>query len=438
MELLREYQLNIMLALAICCGLLSLFSFIQLSTSKVRKKALFGMSLCSMLLLIADRQAYFFRGNTTEFGFIMTKASNFIVFFMTIIIILLFNFYLTDYFDKECSKSFKRLNFAKHICYFSILLLVISQFTNLYYYFDEENLYHRASGFVFCYTFPLIIFIIQMSVIIQNYHLFRKRMFYPLIFFTIVPVIASILQIFLYGFSLTNISIVGLVILLRVFSVLDTNKAIVDAHKKELKLLNEKNNTSKAMILQTSEALASAIDAKDNYTNGHSKRVSDYSVMIAERAGKSKEECEEIRIIALLHDVGKIGVPSSVINKEGKLNDEEYALIKQHTVIGKEILSKIEIAPNLSIGAYYHHERYDGKGYPVGLKGNDIPEIARIIAVADAYDAMASKRSYRNVMSQEEVRSQILKGIGSQFDPTYALIMIELIDDDKDYNLRQK
>ena len=438
MELLREYQLNIMLALAICCGLLSLFSFIQLSTSKVRKKALFGMSLCSMILLIADRQAYFFRGNTTEFGFIMTKASNFIVFFMTIIIILLFNFYLTDYFDKECNQSFKRLNFAKHICYFAILLLVISQFTNLYYYFDEENLYHRASGFVFCYTFPLIIFIIQMSVIIQNYHLFRKRMFYPLVFFTIVPVIASILQIFLYGFSLTNISIVGLVILLRVFSVLDTNKAIVDAHKKELKLLNEKNNTSKAMILQTSEALASAIDAKDNYTNGHSKRVSDYSVMIAERAGKSKEECEEIRIIALLHDVGKIGVPSSVINKEGKLNDEEYALIKQHTIIGKEILSKIEIAPNLSIGAYYHHERYDGKGYPVGLKGNDIPEIARIIAVADAYDAMASKRSYRNVMSQEEVRSQILKGIGSQFDPTYALIMIELIDEDKEYNLRQK
>lgn len=438
MELLREYQLNIMLALAICCGLLSLFSFIQLSTSKVRKNALFGMSLCSMILLIADRQAYFFRGNTTEFGFIMTKASNFIVFFMTIIIILLFNMYLTDYFDKECNQSFKRLNIAKHICYFSILLLVISQFTNLYYYFDEENLYHRASGFVFCYTFPLIIFIIQMSVIIQNYHLFRKRMFYPLVFFTIVPVIASILQIFLYGFSLTNISIVGLVMLLRVFSVLDTNKVIVDAHKKELKLLNEKNNTSKAMILQTSEALASAIDAKDNYTNGHSKRVSDYSVMIAEKAGKSKEECEEIRIIALLHDVGKIGVPSSVINKEGKLNDEEYALIKQHTIIGKEILSKIEIAPNLSIGAYYHHERYDGKGYPVGLKGNDIPEIARIIAVADAYDAMASKRSYRNVMSQEEVRSQILKGIGSQFDPTYALIMIELIDEDKEYNLRQK
>lgn len=437
MEILREYQLNIMLALAFCCGLLSLFSFIQLSNSRVRKNALLSMSICSMVLLIADRQSYFFSGNTTQVGFIMTRVSNFLVFLMTILIILALNWYLVDYFDKDFQKAFKRLMVAKAICYFAIILLIISQFTDLYYYFDEENLYHRSNGFMFCYAFPLMIFIIQLTVVIQNRRCFRKRMFYPLLFFTIVPLIASIAQIFFYGLSLTNMSVVGLVILLRIFAVLDTNKEIVEAHKRETQLLKEKNESAKAMIFQTSEALASAIDAKDEYTNGHSKRVSDYSVMIAKRDGKSEEECEKIRIIALLHDVGKIGVPGVVINKDSKLTDEEYMMIKQHTIIGNEILSKIEISPELSIGAHYHHERYDGKGYPEGLKGEEIPEIARLIAVADTYDAMASKRSYRDVMPQAEVREQILKGIGSQFDPKFAWIMINLIDEDTDYKLRQ-
>lgn len=437
MEFLQEHQMSIMLALAFGSGLLSLFSFIQLSTSPVRKNALFSMSLCSMLLLIADRQAYFFRGNTTSLGFMMTKTSNFMVFLMTLTIILSFNWYLSDFFDKDFQISLKRLDVAKHICYFAICLLLISQFTNLYYYFDEENLYHRANGFIFCYAFPLAILIIQLSVIIQNYHRFRKRIFFPLLFFTVIPLIASILQIFMYGLSLTNMSIVGLVILLRIFAVVDTNKVIVDAHKKEMQLLNERHESAKTMILQTSEALASAIDAKDKYTNGHSKRVSDYSVMIAKRAGKSADECEKIRIIALMHDVGKIGIPDNVINKDSKLNDEEYALIKQHPSIGKDILSNIKISPELSIGAYCHHERYDGKGYPKGLKGEQIPEIARLIAVADTYDAMASKRSYRDVMPQAEVREQILKGIGSQFDPKFAWIMINLIDEDTDYQMRQ-
>lgn len=149
-------------------------------------------------------------------------------------------------------------------------------------------------------------------------------------------------------------------------------------------------------------------------------------------------ECKDIYFIALLHDVGKIGIPKEIINKPSKLTDEEYDVIKSHPVKGMQILSKITRFPDLTIGAHYHHERYDGKGYPEGLKGEDIPEIARIIAVADAYDAMSSKRSYRDVLPQEIVRNEIENGLGTQFDPRFGKIMLGLIDEDKEYNMREK
>ena len=191
------------------------------------------------------------------------------------------------------------------------------------------------------------------------------------------------------------------------------------------------------MNVQVVSALAAAIDAKDTYTNGHSARVAVYSKMIAERAGCSKSKQDEIYMMALLHDVGKIGIPDEVINKPSGLTDEEYELIKKHPVIGNEILSRIKDRKNLAIGAKWHHERFGGGGYPDGLCGEQIPEEARIIAVADSYDTMASRRNYRDVMPQKQVRAEIEKGIGTQFDPKYANIMIQLIDEDTDYSMRE-
>ena len=163
-----------------------------------------------------------------------------------------------------------------------------------------------------------------------------------------------------------------------------------------------------------------------------------YSTQIAREAGKSEEECERVYFAALLHDVGKIGVPDTIINKDGKLTDEEFARIKMHPVYGNQILSSIQQSPTLSIGAHYHHERYDGRGYPVGLKGEDIPDIARIIAVADSYDAMTSKRSYRDPIPQQIVREELVKGFGTQFDPEYAKIMLRLLDRDVEYRMRER
>ena len=186
------------------------------------------------------------------------------------------------------------------------------------------------------------------------------------------------------------------------------------------------------------ETLAAAIDAKDKYTNGHSGRVADYAREISRRFGYSEKQQEEIYMMGLLHDVGKIGVPDSVINKPGKLTKEEFDLIKTHPVIGSQILSRTSGMPKMAMGARWHHERYDGTGYPDGLYGKEIQEEARIIAVADAYDAMTSRRSYREIMPQEAVRGEIEKGKGTQFDPVFADIMLKMIDEDKDYKMRDK
>ena len=201
--------------------------------------------------------------------------------------------------------------------------------------------------------------------------------------------------------------------------------------------VERKSRENESLSLHVVMTLADAIDAKDTYTHGHSGRVAKYAREIARRAGRSSYEQEAIFVMGLLHDVGKIGVPDAVINKPGKLTDEEFAMIKAHPVMGARILGNIREMPGLATGARWHHERIDGRGYPDGLTGDKIPYEARIIGVADAYDAMTSNRSYRGLMPQAKVRQQIENGRGTQFDPVYADIMIEMIDEDKDYQMRE-
>lgn len=192
------------------------------------------------------------------------------------------------------------------------------------------------------------------------------------------------------------------------------------------------------LTIQIVKALSGAIDAKDTYTSGHSTRVADYAREIAKRAGLSKEIQDNIYMMGLLHDVGKIGISDAIINKISKLTDEEYDIMKSHPVQGERILKNISEFPSLLIGARWHHERYDGNGYPDRIAGEDIPIEARIIAIADAYDAMSSKRSYRDDLPQAVVRTEVEKGKGTQFDPKFAEIMLSMIDEDVDYMMRER
>ncbi|MCR4767817.1 MAG: HD-GYP domain-containing protein [Saccharofermentans sp.] len=318
------------------------------------------------------------------------------------------------------------------------MLLVISQFTGLYYTFDANNNYVRSPYFVISMIIPLTILLLQLSVILQYRKYFRRGLFISLILFTTLPLIAGLLQHKLYGLSLINITTGFLTSMLYLFALKDMNTTVERARKIEVDYLRKESEGTKRLFAQTAEALASAIDAKDKYTKGHSSRVAEYSRKIAELAGKNPIECDEIYYAALLHDVGKIGISRTILNKKGKLSDEEYQVIKEHPDIGAQILSSISESPYLSIGAKSHHERYDGRGYPEGLKGDDIPEIARIIAVADAYDAMTSKRSYRDTIPQQVVREEFIKCLGTQFDPFFGKIMVHLIDLDSEYLMKEK
>ncbi len=231
------------------------------------------------------------------------------------------------------------------------------------------------------------------------------------------------------------------VLLLRVRHTIDLVRLQTNlscAVERKTQEVTEQNERLERMSMQIVKALSGAIDAKDTYTNGHSTRVAEYSRELARRAGFPKELQDSIYMMGLLHDVGKIGVPDAIINKPAKLSEEEYAVIRSHPVMGSDILANITEFPMLSTGAKWHHERYDGKGYPDGISGEEIPTEARIIAIADAYDAMSSKRSYRSVLPQAQIRAEVEEGKGTQFDPVLADIMLAMIDEDTNYQMREK
>ena len=195
----------------------------------------------------------------------------------------------------------------------------------------------------------------------------------------------------------------------------------------KIRKYRQRHECDNEIINESIETFTGFIDAKDPYTNGHSKRVAKYTRLIAEQMGYEGEELDRIYYVALLHDCGKIGVPDNILCKPGKLTDEEFQIIKSHTVRGGEILDHFKSLEDVNEGALYHHERYDGKGYPKGLAGEEIPLIARIICVADSFDAMNSNRVYRKKLTKEYIINEIESNKGRQFDPAIADVMLKLL-----------
>lgn len=194
--------------------------------------------------------------------------------------------------------------------------------------------------------------------------------------------------------------------------------------------LHDKNEELEKAYLDTIGILRQTVEAKDPYTRGHSDRVSEYSVLIGKKLGLDENTLHILKIGGLFHDIGKIGIPDSILLKESKLNDEEYSQIKNHPMIGVHILGGVLLFEDIIPIVKYHHERFDGRGYPSQLSGTDIPYVARIAAVADTFDAMTSKRSYRNALPIDVVRAEIEKCSGTQFDPDIAKAFLEILDND--------
>lgn len=216
--------------------------------------------------------------------------------------------------------------------------------------------------------------------------------------------------------------------ILLIIAILVFNYFII---RRRTKKAIERQNEYKAITLESIEAIARTIDAKDSYTNGHSKRVGIYSREIARALKLPDDEIDNIYYIALLHDIGKISIPLEILNKPGRLTDEEFEIMKSHTTAGAKILDGITTIPHIVEGAKYHHERFGGGGYPTGISGEEIPFIARIICCADCYDAMATKRTYKEPYTKEKIISEFERCKGSQFDPKIADIVIKLIKEDR-------
>lgn len=198
------------------------------------------------------------------------------------------------------------------------------------------------------------------------------------------------------------------------------------------KQLHDKNEELERAYLDTIGILRQTVEAKDPYTRGHSDRVSEYSVLIGKKLGLDEKTLHILKIGGLFHDIGKIGIPDSILLKESKLSDEEYSQIKNHPMIGVHMLGDAAIFTDILPIVKHHHERYDGRGYPSQLVGDDIPYVVRIAAVADTFDAMTSKRSYRDSLPIDVVRAEIERCSGTQFDPNIAKVFLDIMDNDFD------
>ena len=204
----------------------------------------------------------------------------------------------------------------------------------------------------------------------------------------------------------------------------------------EIKRINEEliesNEKLEQAYLDMVETLRFTVEAKDTYTRGHSDRVAEYSVLIGERVGLPEEQIKLLRIGGLFHDIGKIGIPDKILLKPDKLTDDEYSEIKNHPSIGAHILGSATIFKDIIPIVKHHHEKFDGRGYPSGLKGEEIPYLARIAAIADTFDAMTSRRSYRNALDLQFVKEEIKRCEGTQFDPQLAEVVLDILDNEFD------
>ena len=426
------------------------YTFTKYSEGSLGNRAFKRMVFCSMLVCVADYLACISvkmrAGSFWEHLLSATACLSYIAFSQSMLA------YTNSYiFTKEQVVREKKV--AMRIFFPAmIVLFIINAFTGFMFYVDDDfSLIHQKAYIII----PLIYttFAIKSAVQLGRYaQKFTKTQISTLCVFYEAAIAMPFIQIyFCQQFRITPFAFVFLTTallfsietpddqtLLSTISELEVlQRALKASIEKKTMTARERREKIERLANQMMYALVETIDAKDRYTSGHSARVARYSKMLAQKKGLSSEKCQQIYTMGLLHDIGKVGVPTSIINKPGKLDDKEFAQMKAHPVIGSSILERVSLFPELRAGARWHHERPDGRGYPDGLYSEQIPLEAKIIAVADASDAMTSSRSYRPPMDQATVREQIAGGSDSQFDKEIASYMLELIDEDREYNLHE-
>lgn len=315
-----------------------------------------------------------------------------------------------------------------------IALIFINVFTGTIFNFSEKT-YNSGPLFLLNFFIPLYYAFHLAYLIIFKSKFFSEKQQILHSFIIIFPLAAIAIQVIFPTYLLTFFAytLFSLMLLFSLetpdFEELEYLRSNLEQEvQKQTAELNLRQSKIKKMSIEIVETLVEAIDAKDKYTNGHSIRVAKYAILLAEQLGFSEQQIDDLRCAALLHDVGKIGIPDIVLQKPMELNDEEFNMIKCHTVTGNKILQNISTLPAACFVAKHHHECYDGSGYPEHLKGDEIPIFARIVSIADAYDAMNTKRIYRDKLPKQEIRKQLLNGRGKQFDPNILDAFLQLLD----------
>lgn len=389
---------------------------------------------------------------TISYGKVIPPAVNILTNTVYYVLAFSLGYYFFRYVESHLQSAdrAKYIYINKIIYLLVLILLFLNLFTGFIFDFNAEGEYIHGKFYVLVYLVPLYYLLFSTLVLIKNQKFFKTKQKISIGVYIIMCLVGPILQMTFFPDVLLAVFTPSVAVLINLFSIetpdyklLVKTLAELDALRKNLqievkkqtKAAEDRREKVERLSDQVILTLAKTVDAKDAYTNGHSERVAAYSREIAKRMGMSESEQQEIYHMGLLHDIGKIGVSDAIINKPGKLTDEEFQTIKKHPEIGGEILTTISELPNIAVGAKFHHEKYDGTGYPSKIAGENIPLLARIIGIADAYDAMTSKRSYRDLLPQQVVRGEIEKGKGTQFDPTCADIMLQMIDEDEQYQM---
>lgn len=310
------------------------------------------------------------------------------------------------------------------ICFIALLNFIICTILHLTGIADYIETMPAAHAIL------IITFLAVILTFLIRYWNHRSRsdclLFFGLLI-TMLSVIFEAISVY-YKVSVSGV-FVGIAILILLFiNVIYTIHIIKRQQQEEL---DKRKKNIEEMSLQLMQMLSTTIEAKDEYTKGHSHRVAEYSVLIARELGWNEKELSNLKNAAHLHDIGKIAIPDTILNKPSKLSEEEFSIIKEHTIIGANILKNISLIDHVQEIVRNHHERYDGNGYPDGLKGKEIPLHARIVTVADSYDAMSSQRIYRNQLPPEKIIQELENNKGTQFDPEITDIFLKLLREDR-------
>jgi len=426
----------------VVCLILLLYQFLDKSKDK-SGKWFSGIIISNIFMTLGDVFDNALRGSTSAVAYYLEVFFSIILYFIGVALLMfticgwIENFIVSRV---KISKWWMKITSIMMVC--QLILACTMPITKFCYIERATNTFSRSNIFYLTIVFPYIIYVLLICMICKYYKAFHKRELIFLGGFVTVPMFADVVQI-MNGKYLILCPAVSLgIIVLTLFIQQERerekeqqmNEVVITKNQK----LEEMRTRQETLNQQLIDVLCGAVEAKDIYTRGHSMRVAEYAREIMYRLGGDEQAQEEVYCIGILHDIGKISIKDEIINKKEHLTDEEYEQIKLHTIAGYQILRGVNIIPDLAVGARWHHERYDGSGYPNGLAGENIPLIARIISVADAYDAMASTRSYHEGMTQSYVREQIAKGMGTQFDPKIAQIMLDMIDDDLSFEMRPK